>query len=119
MAAIPLDLSAAADVHRRAHPVARPVVREVQQDVVVEVRKTVIRRRRVRHVVIHELDFFLLDPEGQINGSKLTYAGLLTPNLFAGGEAFHSKLEWVPVQVMEKPAETIVDLAVVWAEKNA
>jgi tripeptide aminopeptidase len=56
---------------------------------------------------------------GGTDGAKLTYAGLLTPNLFAGGEAFHSKIEWVPVQVMEKAVETIVNLAVVWAEKPA
>jgi tripeptide aminopeptidase len=54
---------------------------------------------------------------GGTDGAKLTYAGLLTPNLFAGGEAFHSKIEWVPVQVMEKAAETIVNLALVWREK--
>jgi tripeptide aminopeptidase len=54
---------------------------------------------------------------GGTDGAKLTYAGLLTPNLFAGGEAFHSKIEWVPVQVMEKAVETIISLALVWAEK--
>ena len=53
---------------------------------------------------------------GGTDGAKLTYAGLLTPNLFAGGEAFHSKIEWVPVQVMEKAVETILHLAEVWAE---
>lgn len=56
---------------------------------------------------------------GGTDGAKLTYAGLLTPNLFAGGEAFHSKIEWVPVQVMEKAVETIINLALVWAEKTA
>jgi tripeptide aminopeptidase len=56
---------------------------------------------------------------GGTDGAKLTYSGLLTPNLFAGGEAFHSKIEWVPVQVMEKAIETIVNLAVVWAERSA
>ncbi|MBP2681574.1 MAG: pepT [Candidatus Krumholzibacteriota bacterium] len=55
---------------------------------------------------------------GGTDGSKLTFAGLLTPNLFAGGEAFHSRIEWVPVQVMEKAVETIINLAVVWAEKS-
>ncbi|UCH84492.1 MAG: peptidase T [Candidatus Latescibacterota bacterium] len=54
---------------------------------------------------------------GGTDGAKLTYDGLLTPNLFAGGEAFHSKIEWVPVQVMEKAVETVVNLAVVWAER--
>jgi tripeptide aminopeptidase len=55
---------------------------------------------------------------GGTDGSKLTYAGLLTPNLFAGGEAFHSKIEWVPIQVMEKAVETIVNLSAVWAERS-
>lgn len=55
---------------------------------------------------------------GGTDGARLTYMGLLTPNLFAGGEAFHSKIEWVPVQVMEKAVETIVHLAAVWAEKR-
>ena len=56
---------------------------------------------------------------GGTDGARLTYEGLLTPNLFAGGEAFHSKIEWVPVQVMEKAVETVVALASVWREKTA
>jgi tripeptide aminopeptidase len=55
---------------------------------------------------------------GGTDGARLTYMGLLTPNLFAGGEAFHSKIEWVPVQVMEKAVETILNLAAVWAERS-
>ena len=55
---------------------------------------------------------------GGTDGARLTYEGLLTPNLFAGGEAFHSKIEWVPVQVMEKAVETVVALASVWREKT-
>jgi tripeptide aminopeptidase len=55
---------------------------------------------------------------GGTDGAKLTFAGLLTPNLFAGGEAFHSRIEWVPVQVMEKAVETVINLAVVWAENS-
>jgi tripeptide aminopeptidase len=62
---------------------------------------------------------FTKEIRGGTDGSKLTYNGLLTPNLFAGGEAFHSKTEWVPVQVMEKAVETIVNLAQVWAEKES
>lgn len=55
---------------------------------------------------------------GGTDGSRLTYMDLPTPNLFDGGEAIHSKREWVPVQVMEKAVETIVNLAGVWAEKE-
>jgi len=56
---------------------------------------------------------------GGTDGARLSYMGLPCPNLFAGGEAIHSTLEWVPVQVMEKAAETIVRLAEVWAEHSA
>jgi tripeptide aminopeptidase len=55
---------------------------------------------------------------GGTDGSRLSYMGLPCPNLFAGGEAIHSTLEWVPVQVMEKSTETIVHLANIWAEKS-
>ena len=55
---------------------------------------------------------------GGTDGSRLSYMGLPCPNLFAGGEAIHSTLEWVPVQVMEKASELIVQLANVWAAKS-
>ena len=44
--------------------------------------------------------------------------GLPTPNLFAGEHNFHSRLEWVSVQDMEKAVETvIVQLVQVWEER--
>jgi tripeptide aminopeptidase len=55
---------------------------------------------------------------GGTDGARLSYMGLPCPNLFAGGEAIHSTLEWVPVQVMEKAAETIVRLSEIWAERT-
>ncbi|HEU4365295.1 MAG TPA: peptidase T [Candidatus Krumholzibacteria bacterium] len=56
---------------------------------------------------------------GGTDGARLSYMGLPCPNLFAGGEAFHSTLEWVPVQVMNKASETIIRLAEIWAERSA
>lgn len=53
---------------------------------------------------------------GGTDGSKLSFMGLPTPNLFAGEQNFHSRLEWVSVQDMEKAVEVIVHLAQVWAE---
>lgn len=63
-----------------------------------------------------------LDPiqrsiRGGTDGSRLSFMGLPCPNIFAGEHAFHSKLEWVSVQDMEKAVEVIVSLACVWAEK--
>ena len=39
---------------------------------------------------------------GGTDGSRLSFMGLPTPNLFAGEHNFHSRLEWVSVQDMEK-----------------
>ncbi len=52
---------------------------------------------------------------GGTDGSRLSFMGLPTPNLFAGEHNFHSRLEWVSVQDMEKAVETIVRLCELWA----
>ncbi len=54
---------------------------------------------------------------GGTDGSRLSFMGLPTPNLFAGEHNFHSRLEWVSVQDMDKAVEVIVSLAQVWEEK--
>ncbi|MCE6991684.1 peptidase T [Dyadobacter sp. CY323] len=54
---------------------------------------------------------------GGTDGSRLSFMGLPCPNIFAGEHAFHSKLEWVSVQDMEKAVEVIVSLCQVWEEK--
>jgi tripeptide aminopeptidase len=53
---------------------------------------------------------------GGTDGSKLSFMGLPTPNIFAGEHNFHSRLEWVSVQDMEKAVEVIVNLCRVWEE---
>lgn len=55
---------------------------------------------------------------GGTDGSRLSFMGLPCPNIFAGEHAFHSREEWVSVQDMEKSAQTIVHLAMIWAEKS-
>jgi len=54
---------------------------------------------------------------GGTDGSRLSFMGLPTPNIFAGEQNFHSRLEWVSVQDMEKAVDVIVSLARVWEEK--
>ncbi|MEY9185254.1 tripeptide aminopeptidase [Bradyrhizobium sp. USDA 326] len=54
---------------------------------------------------------------GGTDGSRLSFMGLPCPNIFAGEHAFHSRLEWVSRQDMEKAVQTIVHLAMVWEEK--
>ena len=53
---------------------------------------------------------------GGTDGCRLSFMGLPTPNLFAGEQNFHSRLEWVSVQDMEKAVEVIVALAQGWEE---
>jgi tripeptide aminopeptidase len=55
---------------------------------------------------------------GGTDGSRLSFMGLPTPNLFAGEHNFHSRLEWVSVQDMEKAVEVIVNLARIWEESS-
>jgi tripeptide aminopeptidase len=47
---------------------------------------------------------------GGTDGSRLSFMGLPTPNLFAGEHNFHSRLEWVSAQDMDKAVEVIVEL---------
>lgn len=54
---------------------------------------------------------------GGTDGSRLSFMGLPCPNIFAGGHAFHSPLEWISVQDMERAVATIVELAQVWEER--
>jgi tripeptide aminopeptidase len=54
---------------------------------------------------------------GGTDGSRLSFMGLPCPNIFAGEHAFHSRLEWVSVQDMEKAMQTIVHLAMIFEER--
>lgn len=54
---------------------------------------------------------------GGTDGSRLCFMGLPTPNIFAGEHNFHSRLEWVSVQDMEKAVEVIVNLCRIFEER--
>jgi len=54
---------------------------------------------------------------GGTDGSRLSFMGLPTPNIFAGEHSFHSQLEWVAVQDMEIAVKNIIEIAKVWEEK--
>ncbi len=55
---------------------------------------------------------------GGTDGSRLSYMGLPTPNLFAGGHNFHAVTEYVAIQDMEAATKMIVTLIQVWEEKS-
>lgn len=80
------------------HPQALELAREAIRRAGLEVRERPIR--------------------GGTDGSKLSFMGLPTPNLFAGEHNFHSRLEWVSAQDMEKAVEVIVHLCQLWEEQT-
>jgi tripeptide aminopeptidase len=80
------------------HPQVVEVAREAIRRAGLEVRETPVR--------------------GGTDGSRLCFMGLPTPNIFAGENNFHSKLEWVSAQDLEKSAETIVHVARIWEERS-
>ena len=53
---------------------------------------------------------------GGTDGAVLSQRGLLTPNIFTGGQEYHSVREWISVQDMATSAATVVELAKLWAE---
>ncbi len=55
---------------------------------------------------------------GGTDGSRLTEMGLPTPNVYTGGQNFHSRTEWVSVNALEKSVDTLVNLVEIWTEKS-
>ena len=55
---------------------------------------------------------------GGTDGSRLSFMGLPCPNLFAGEQAIHSKLEHISIQDMNKAVQTMVHLVNIWEEQS-
>lgn len=55
---------------------------------------------------------------GGTDGSRLTAMGLPTPNIYTGGQNFHSKTEWVSIDFLKVSVDTIIELSKVWLEKS-
>jgi tripeptide aminopeptidase len=53
---------------------------------------------------------------GGTDGSRLSFMGLPTPNIFAGEHNFHSRYEWISTHDMHKSVEVIIELCRVWEE---
>ena len=52
---------------------------------------------------------------GGTDGANLSFKGLPCPNIFAGGHNFHGKLEFVPLESMEKAAQVVLNLITLYA----
>jgi tripeptide aminopeptidase len=55
---------------------------------------------------------------GGTDGARLSFNGLLTPNIWAGGQSFHSVQEWVSLEWMARAVETTLHLLVIWRERS-
>ncbi len=53
----------------------------------------------------------VLPIRGGTDGARLSYMGLPTPNIFAGGHNFHGRFEFIPIQSMQKAVEVILQIA--------
>jgi len=54
---------------------------------------------------------------GGTDGANLSFKGLPCPNIFAGGLNFHGKMEWVPLESMQKASAVILNLVKLFAEE--
>lgn len=55
---------------------------------------------------------------GGTDGARLSYRGLLTPNVWAGGQSFHSVREWVSLEWMVSAVDATLEILQVWVEKT-
>ncbi|MBL4933612.1 peptidase T [Clostridium paridis] len=53
---------------------------------------------------------------GGTDGARLSFMGVPTPNIFTGGENFHGKYEYIPIESMEKAVEVILNIVNVYAK---
>ena len=54
---------------------------------------------------------------GGTDGARLSFMGLPTPNIFAGGHNFHGKYEFIPTFAMEKAVDVILKIVELYASK--
>ncbi len=55
---------------------------------------------------------------GGTDGANLSFKGLPCPNIFAGGLNFHGKMEFVPLESMEKASEVILNIIRLYSEQE-
>jgi len=54
---------------------------------------------------------------GGTDGARLSYMGLPCPNIFAGGHNFHGKMEYIPLESMQKAVEVIVKITELYVKE--
>ncbi|MBP1993698.1 peptidase T [Paenibacillus eucommiae] len=71
--------------------------------------------KEIVEIARRSMEMFGIDPvikpiRGGTDGSQLSYMGLPTPNIFTGGENFHSKFEYISVENMVKAVKVIIGI---------
>ncbi len=84
-------------------------------------RSAIDRHPRVVEAAVEAYRRVGVEPEfepirGGTDGARLSAAGLPTPNLFTGGQDYHSLREWASVQDMAAAAAMVVELVSIWAQ---
>jgi tripeptide aminopeptidase len=104
---------AAAETGTRIEIEVQPSYRNMRE--VLDAHPAVVERARaaIRRIGLTPIERPI---RGGTDGSRLSFIGLPTPNLFAGEHNFHSRLEWTSRQDLEKATDVIVELARVWSE---
>ena len=54
---------------------------------------------------------------GGTDGARLSFMGLPTPNIFAGGENFHGRYEYIPTDSMEKAVQVILKIVELYVKR--
>lgn len=93
-----------------------PVIDLSLEDQYYNMREKVAPHPEIMDIAIRAIKAVGLTPivepvRGGTDGSRLSYMGLPTPNLFTGGHYFHGKYEFIPTFAMEKAVETLVTTA--------
>jgi len=77
---------------------------------------------KVLEVAMDAVRLMGIDPmrraiRGGTDGARLSFMGLLTPNVWAGGQNFHSVQEWVSLEWMSKACEAALRILALWVER--
>jgi len=99
-----------------------PVIKLKLEDQYYNMREMVEPRPEIMDIAVRAVEAVGLEPiiepvRGGTDGSRLSYMGLPTPNIFTGGHYFHGKFEFIPTFALEKAVETLVQIAQLAAKK--
>ncbi len=92
-----------------------PIVRLIIKDQYYNMKEKFVNSMEIIETAKSAMQEIGIEPKiaavrGGTDGSRLSFMGLLTPNIFAGGHNFHGKYEYIPIESMEKATELIIKI---------